>query len=83
MSLIPIDGCTAAASIAYAMSEAAYIFPITPSSPMAELVSSYESKGRKNIFGERVLVRQMQSEAGAARPHQGVPGRLLDRDRGH
>lgn len=66
MSFTPIDGCTAAATIAYAMSEAAYIFPITPSSPMAELVSSYESKGRKNIFGERVLVRQMQSEAGAA-----------------
>ena len=66
MSFIPIDGCTAAATVAYAMSEAAYIFPITPSSPMAELVSSYESEGRTNIFGERVLVRQMQSEAGAA-----------------
>ena len=48
------------------MSEAAYIFPITPSSPMAELVSSLASKGETNIFGERVLVRQLQSEAGAA-----------------
>lgn len=61
-----IDGNTAAAHIGYAFSEVAIIFPITPSSPMAELVDKWSTEGRKNILGQRVNVVEMQSEAGAA-----------------
>ncbi len=61
-----MDGNTAAAHVAYALSEVAAIYPITPSSPMAEKVDEWASKGKKNIFGSTVKVTQLQSEAGAA-----------------
>ncbi len=61
-----MDGCQAAAEISYAFSEVANIFPITPSSPMAEHVDEWAAKGKKNIFGQTVKVVEMQSEAGAA-----------------
>lgn len=61
-----MDGNTAAAHVAYAFTEVAAIYPITPSSPMAELVDEWSAHGRKNIFGQRVEVKEMQSEAGAA-----------------
>ncbi len=60
------DGNAAAAHIAYMFTEVAAIYPITPSSPMAENVDEWAAVGRKNLFGETVLVQEMQSEAGAA-----------------
>ena len=60
------DGNQAAAHISYMFTEVAAIYPITPSSPMAEYIDEWAAKGRKNIFGETVLVQEMQSEAGAA-----------------
>ena len=60
------DGNTAAAHIAYMFTEVAAIYPITPSSPMAENVDEWAAQGRKNMFGETVLVQEMQSEGGAA-----------------
>ena len=60
------DGNQAAAHIAYMFSEVAAIYPITPSSTMAEYVDEWAASGRKNIFGQPVLVQEMQSEAGAA-----------------
>lgn len=60
------DGNTAAAHVAYMFSEVAAIYPITPSSNMAEFVDEWSANGRKNIFGETVRVAEMQSEAGAA-----------------
>ncbi len=61
-----IDGNTAATHVAYAMSEVAAIYPITPSSPLGEIADTWASKGRKNIFGQVLVIKQMQSEAGAA-----------------
>lgn len=61
-----MDGNTAAAHVAYAFTDVAAIYPITPSSPMAEFVDEWSAHGRKNIFGQRVKVVEMQSEAGAA-----------------
>ncbi|MBP3455370.1 MAG: pyruvate:ferredoxin (flavodoxin) oxidoreductase [Alistipes sp.] len=63
---ITCDGNYAAAHIAYMFSEVAAIYPITPSSTMAELVDEWSAQGRKNIFGDTVKVVEMQSEAGAA-----------------
>ena len=63
---ISMDGNTAAAHVSYAFTEVAAIYPITPSSPMAELTDSWSATGLKNIFGEKVKVMEMQSEAGAA-----------------
>ena len=63
---ITCDGNYAAAHIAYMFSEVAAIYPITPSSTMAELVDEWAAQGRKNIFGQTVKVVEMQSEAGAA-----------------
>ncbi len=60
------DGNTAAAHISYMFTEVAAIYPITPSSPMAEHVDEWAAAGRKNIFGEVVTVQEMQSEGGAA-----------------
>ena len=60
------DGNQAAAHISYMFSEVACIYPITPSSTMSEYVDEWAAQGRKNIFGETVLVEEMQSEAGAA-----------------
>ncbi|WP_425060478.1 Pyruvate:ferredoxin oxidoreductase [Sporomusa carbonis] len=61
-----MDGNTAAAHVSYAFTEVAAIYPITPSSPMAEHVDEWVAEGRKNIFGQPVKVVEMQSEAGAA-----------------
>jgi pyruvate-ferredoxin/flavodoxin oxidoreductase len=60
------DGNEAAAHVAYMFTEVAAIYPITPSSPMAEHVDDWASKGRKNLFGDTVSVQEMQSEGGAA-----------------
>ncbi len=61
-----MDGNTAAAHVSYAFTEVAGIYPITPSSPMADYVDIWSANGRKNIFGTTVKVAEMQSEAGAA-----------------
>ena len=61
-----MDGNTAAAHVAYAFTEVAAIYPITPSSVMAELTDSWSASGQKNVFGDEVKVVEMQSEAGAA-----------------
>jgi len=61
-----IDGNTAAAHVAYAFSDVAAIYPITPSSPMGEMADKWSAEGRKNIFGQTVNVTEMQSEGGAA-----------------
>ena len=61
-----MDGNTAAAHVAYAFTEVAAIYPITPSSPMADNVDVWSAAGQKNIFGTQVNVMEMQSEAGAA-----------------
>ncbi len=61
-----MDGNTAAAWTSYAFTEVAGIFPITPSSPMAEVTDEWSANGRKNIFGQTVKVVEMESEAGAA-----------------
>jgi pyruvate-ferredoxin/flavodoxin oxidoreductase len=61
-----MDGNTAAAHVAYAFTEVTAIFPITPSSVMAELADKWSAEGRKNIFGQTVRVAEMQSEGGAA-----------------
>jgi pyruvate-ferredoxin/flavodoxin oxidoreductase len=61
-----MDGNTAAAWVAYAMSDVATLYPITPSSPMGEIADEWAAEERKNIFGQTMTVRQLQSEAGAA-----------------
>ena len=61
-----IDGNTAASHVAYAFSEVAAIYPITPSSPMGELADAWAAEGRKNIFGQTIDVIEMQSEGGAS-----------------
>ncbi|PUU94466.1 MAG: putative pyruvate-flavodoxin oxidoreductase [Halanaerobium sp.] len=61
-----MDGNTAAAHVAYAFTDVAAIYPITPSSPMAELVDSWSANGRKNIFDQEVKLTEMQSEGGAS-----------------
>ncbi len=66
MKKMTIDGNTAAAHIAYAFSDVAAIYPITPSSPMAENCDDWAGQGRKNIFGNVLKIAEMQSEAGAA-----------------
>ena len=63
---ITCDGNTAAAHVSYMFTEVAAIYPITPSSPMAEHVDEWAAKGRKNLFGQTVTVQEMESEAGAA-----------------
>lgn len=61
-----MDGNTAAAHVSYAFTDVAAIYPITPSSPMADYTDMWATQGRKNIFGHEVLLSEMQSEAGAA-----------------
>ena len=63
---LSMDGNTAAAHVSYAFTEVAGIYPITPSSPMAEYTDKWSAEGRKNIFGQQVKVVEMQSEGGAA-----------------
>ena len=64
--MMSIDGNTAAAHVAYAFSDVAAIYPITPSSTMGEVADAWAAHGRKNIFGQSLQVTEMQSEAGAA-----------------
>ncbi|MTI67542.1 MAG: hypothetical protein FH753_13230, partial [Firmicutes bacterium] len=61
-----MDGNTAAAYVAYAFTDVAAIYPITPSSPMAELADDWAAHGKKNIFGQPVNVTELQSEGGAS-----------------
>ena len=61
-----MDGNTAAAYTSYAFTDVAAIYPITPSSPMAEVSDEWASQGKKNIFGQTVKIMEMQSEAGAS-----------------
>ncbi|MBC8590137.1 pyruvate:ferredoxin (flavodoxin) oxidoreductase [Wansuia hejianensis] len=61
-----MDGNTAAAYVSYAFTDVAAIYPITPSTDMAEYVDAWAAKGKKNIFGQNVLISELQSEAGAA-----------------
>ena len=63
---INVDGNTACSNIAYFLSEVAEIYPITPSSAMAENCDEWSAKGRVNIFGEPLMVKELQSEAGAS-----------------
>ena len=64
--LVTMDGNNAAAHVSYAFTEVAAIYPITPSSPMADLVDQWSAASRKNIFGTKVRVQEMQAESGAA-----------------
>ena len=63
---ITVDGNTAVSHVAYAFSDVAAIYPITPSSPMAEVADEWAAHDRKNLFGQTVKIAEMQSEAGAA-----------------
>ncbi len=63
---VSVDGNTAAAHIAYAFSDVAAIYPITPSTAMGELVDAWSAQGKKNLFGQQLKVVEMQSEGGAA-----------------
>ena len=69
------DGNTAAAYVAYAMSDAAAIYPITPSSVMGELADEWAAQGKKNLMGQVPAIREMQSEAGAAGAKAGLQAR--------
>ena len=66
MKKMTIDGNTAASHVAYAFSEVAAIYPITPSSPMAEVADEWSTAGRTNMFGQKLRLAEMQSEGGAA-----------------
>ena len=70
--IMTVDGNTAAAYTAYAFTQTAAIYPITPSSAMAETVDNWAAQGRKNIFNETADVVEMQSEAGAAGAMHGI-----------
>ena len=86
-----MDGNTAAAHVAYAYTDVAAIYPITPSSPMADSVDQWSAQGQKNIFGNQVKVVEMESEAGAAGAVHGSLGayphhiacEIVDRVRQH
>ncbi|MFW6263237.1 MAG: pyruvate:ferredoxin (flavodoxin) oxidoreductase, partial [Thermotogota bacterium] len=64
--MVTVDGNTAATHVAYAFSEVAAIYPITPSSPMGEFADAWAADGRKNVFGQKVKVSELQSEGGAS-----------------
>ena len=70
---LTMDGNNAAGHVSYAFTDVAAIYPITPSSVMAEVTDSWSTAGRKNIFGQEVKVVEMQSEAGAAGAVHGSP----------
>ena len=70
--IMTIDGNEAAAHVSYAFTEVATIYPITPSSPMAEHVDEWSARGRKNLFGQRVHLMEMQAEFGAAAAMHGA-----------
>ena len=69
---VTVDGNQAAANVAYDFTEVAAIYPITPSSPMAEHTDRWSAQGRLNMFGQRVQLTEMQSEAGAIAAIHGV-----------
>lgn len=69
---VTVDGNQAAAHVAYDFTEVAAIYPITPSSPMAEHTDRWSAQGRLNMFGQRVQLTEMQSEAGAIAAIHGV-----------
>ena len=75
-----MDGNTAAAHVAYAYTEVAAIYPITPSSPMADTVDQWSAAGQDNIFGNQVKVVEMESEAGAAGAVHGPCSRCVNND---
>ena len=75
-----MDGNTAAAYTSYAFSDVAAIYPITPSSPMAEVTDEWAAYGKKNMFGRPVELMEMQSEGGAAGTVHGTPGRSAHND---
>ncbi len=77
-----MDGNHAAAHVAYAYTDVAAIYPITPSSVMAEVTEVWASEGKKNLFGNTVEISEMQSEAGAARLQRARFRRRLPRRRG-
>ncbi|MCP4200247.1 MAG: pyruvate:ferredoxin (flavodoxin) oxidoreductase [Proteobacteria bacterium] len=64
--MMTIDGNTAATHVAYAFSDLAALYPITPSTPMGEIADVWSAEGRKNLFGQQLYIAKMQSEAGAA-----------------
>ena len=70
-----MDGNNAAAHVSYAFTDLAAIYPITPSSVMAEVTDKWATENRTNIFGQKVKVVEMQSEAGAAGAVHGTPNR--------
>ena len=70
--IMTIDGNEAAAHVSYAFTEVATIYPITPSSPMAEHVDEWSARGRQNLFGQRVHLMEMQAEFGAAAAMHGA-----------
>ena len=82
-----MDGNTAVAYVAYRVNEVCAIYPITPSSTMAELADEWAARGTRNIWGNVPVVQEMQSEGGAAGAvHEGVarwPGKLARRARSH
>ena len=78
-----LDGNTAAGHVAYAFSDVAAIYPITPSSPMAEYDDQLAAAGTKNLFGQVVRISEMQSEAGAAGAAAGGPAGRHRRRRAH
>ena len=69
-----VDGNTAVSHVAYAFSDVAAIYPITPSSPMAEVVDEWAARGTKNLFGQTVHVSEMQSEGGRGGRRARQPG---------
>lgn len=76
---ITCDGNEAAAHVSYMFSEVAAIYPITPSSPMAEHVDEWSARGRKNLWGQTVSVQEMQSEGAQQVPYTVHCSRVLSR----
>ena len=76
-----IDGNTAAAHVAYAFSDVGAIYPITPSSPMAEICDEWAAHDRRNIFGQKMRIAEMQSRSGRGGRRARLPlgGRVLPR----
>ena len=74
-----VDGNTAAVHVAYALSDVAALYPITPSTSMGETADAWAAVGRKNIFDQEVCVKQLQSEAGAAGSVHGAGAHALRR----
>ena len=76
-NMVILDGNEAAASVAYRLTEVVAIYPITPSSPMAEWADQWRSEGKKNIWGALPIVEELQSEGGAAGGKSAAPLSLI------